>query len=182
MRLIKYTHLAYVVVLCYCSSGCTHLFGGSRCSSSCPPGAPAQLLYLGTEDAAEAQEAKSWLRVYSKCWTETAALSSPELHPSLSEHLPECQSLSCLGFATQASHAKTLTYLASFEWLRDLPPLHHCKLIVIVMSLQPNQLLENLHKTSHEEQARTWQVQCCFAKQVQIEAEPILAGKNSQPN
>lgn len=78
--------------------------------------------------------------------------SRPELSgaaPFTEWALPACESLSCLELATKTSHAKTLTYLASFERLCDLPPLHRCKLIV--MSLQPNQLLKNLHKTSHEE-------------------------------
>lgn len=69
---------------------------------------------------------------YSKCWTGKAALSSLELQPSLSGHLPESTSLSCLKFATKASHPKTLAYSASFEQFHDLPPLHR---VLIVMSL-----------------------------------------------
>ena len=109
-----------------------------------PPGSPCSAGSCCCTRALKKQERRkergpSWPQVCSKCWTETAALSSLELHPSLSGHLPESTSLSHLEFATETSHPETLTYSASFEWLHDLPPLYH---VLIVMSLQPKSAIK----------------------------------------
>lgn len=78
-------------------------------------------------------------QVCSTCWTEKAALNFPKLPTSLSRHLSESMSLSHLEFAAETSHLKTLSYSSSFEWLHDLPHLHH---ILIVTSLKPKSAIK----------------------------------------
>lgn len=78
-----------------------------------PPRAPGSPCSAGSCSCTQALKKQErckergpfWL-FYSKCWSGTAALSSLELHPSLSGHLPQPTSLSCLRFATKASHPK----------------------------------------------------------------------------